>query len=558
MARKLLFLLLSSFLFTGQAAATMSSSIVWEFQADATASMVNGGGFKTGASGVDHSTDNAAVTAWSKTDGTSNASTTFTSAAATFDANIVGNVLHLISGTNGTVGWYEVTAYTDANTITLDRNCSTGAMTNGVFNVGGALDVGGTLEDDFFEEISGANSTDGMKVWIQAGNYTLSEAISMSGSGGSQNPIVVEGYNATRGDTPTGTDRPWIIQGATSFLGGSNVNFYNFYHTGSTDSMFTLGSNSLASNCKFVNTSSTTGRSAFVGNNDSVILNSEAVSLWGRAIKASSAGNLILNNYVHDSDVGVGHGFTSGLTIIDGNIIADNVTAAIQYTGAMVNVVFGKNNTLYGAENTVGIGVSLATGTVDDYLFNNIIYGFVTGVSHADATQTVGFDDYNAYNNNDTDVTNWTKGANDSTAAPGFTNVTQVTGTTGAFVAGGSKLVDTSKNFTTLGVAADDIVYITGGTGTTTRKYVINSISTTTNPNDTLNITVPASPGTDTTANKTYQITLGHDFSIGTNLKALGFPGAFQGATTTGYMDIGGAQRQEAGAATTDVFGMIQ
>ena len=37
------------------------------------------------------------------------------------------------------------------------------------------------------------------------------------------------------------------------------------------------------------------------------------------------------------------------------------------------------------------------------------------------------------------------------------------------------------------------------------------------------------------------------DFSIGTNLKALGFPGVFPGALSTGYMDIGAVQRQEAG-----------
>jgi hypothetical protein len=37
------------------------------------------------------------------------------------------------------------------------------------------------------------------------------------------------------------------------------------------------------------------------------------------------------------------------------------------------------------------------------------------------------------------------------------------------------------------------------------------------------------------------------DFSVGENMKAIGFPGAFRGTTTTGYMDLGAAQRQEAG-----------
>lgn len=39
----------------------------------------------------------------------------------------------------------------------------------------------------------------------------------------------------------------------------------------------------------------------------------------------------------------------------------------------------------------------------------------------------------------------------------------------------------------------------------------------------------------------------GGNYSIGTNLKAKGFPGAFRGSATTGYLDIGAVQRQEQG-----------
>ena len=512
MARKLLLLLLSSLLFTGQAFATMSASIEWDWNSAATANMVNGGGFKAGASGVDHSTDTVAVTAWSKTDGASTASTTFTSLNATFDANIVGNVLHLVSATGTpTVGWYEVTAYTDANTITLDRE--SGTHTVATFNVGGALYVGNSLEDDFFEEISGANSTDGMKVWIKNGSYTPSEAISIAGAGGTQAPIKVYGYTTTHGDATTGTNRPTITQAANAFTGGVNWDFYNIIWTGTAATVWTGGGNSKVVNCKFTNTSSTVDRVAILHSSDALLFNNEAISYWGLAVQLWSSATTAVGNYVHDSNVGMGHGFTTSDHTIVNNIIADNVTAAIRYTGNDADHHLIMNNTLYGAENTIGIGISLASGVTDVFLINNIIYGFATGVSHA-AVQSVGFDNYNDYNNNDTDVTNWTKGANDVTTAPGFTNVTQITGTTGAFVAGGSKLVDTNKNFTTLGVAAGEIVYITGGTGSTTKKYLIDSISTTTNPNDTLNITVPASPGTNTTADKTYQITLGHNFAI--------------------------------------------
>lgn len=87
---------------------------------------------------VDNNLARCDTAAFSGTDGTSNASTTFTSASATFNPTVVGNYLRLASGTNGTVGYYRVTAFTDANTITLDRNCSTAAMTNGAWKIGGA------------------------------------------------------------------------------------------------------------------------------------------------------------------------------------------------------------------------------------------------------------------------------------------------------------------------------------------------------------------------------------------------------------------------------------
>lgn len=59
---------------------------------------------------------------------------------------------------------------------------------------------------------------------------------------------------------------------------------------------------------------------------------------------------------------------------------------------------------------------------------------------------------------------------------------------------------------------------------------------------------VPIGPH-DTTADPQFTNAAGGNFSIGTNLKEAGYPGVFPGATTTGYLDIGAAQRQEPAAA---------
>ena len=123
-------------------------------------------------------------------------------------------------------------------------------------------------------------------------------------------------------------------------------------------------------------------------------------------------------------------------------------------------------NTLYGAETPAGTGISIGTGN-NVAIFNNIIYGFTTGISKTTsvASTTLG---YNNFFNNTTDVSNVTKGANDIALNPTFVDA-------------------------------------------------VNA-----------------------------------DFRIGTNLKAKGFPGAFNGAGSSciGYLDIGAVQREETGTIT--------
>lgn len=62
---------------------------------------------------------------------------------------------------------------------------------------------------------------------------------------------------------------------------------------------------------------------------------------------------------------------------------------------------------------------------------------------------------------------------------------------------------------------------------------------------DLTNITAGAH---DSSADPQFTSAAAGDFSIGTNLKALGWPGAFPGGLSTSYLDMGAVQRQEAGA----------
>ncbi|MDI6732310.1 MAG: right-handed parallel beta-helix repeat-containing protein [Planctomycetota bacterium] len=537
--------------------ATMSSSIIFEFRSTATANMVNGGGFKTGASGTDYSTQNAAQ--WTATDlACTTPSTTVTSATGGFTSAAVGNVIHITAGTNLTIGWYEITAFTDANTLVLDRTPAPSLSGSaGTFYIGGALNVGGSLEDDFFEEISGANTTDGVTVYFYNNNttstvtFTPSEIINIAGTGGTTAPIRIYGYKTTRGDNPAGNSRPTIACGANSFTSSTNFDFYNLQLTGTASYLFSAGTNSKTVNCKFTNSSTTAGRAGLsqATFTNLLLLDCELISYRGRGLDITGSLNIhLIGSYLHDSDIGFRWtGTGAGTPAIINCIFDSHVTAAIQMTAASTSNLIVEGCTLYGSENTTGTGISLAAGQSNARFVNNIIYGFATGASHGTAGQTVTYDDYNDYFNNDTDVSNVTKGDNDLALNPTFTSVAQVTGTTATYA--GSTLTDAGANFNNV-VNSQDFIYIVSGTGVTAGQYLITSHTQTT-------VTTDLDAGENTAANIVYQVTTGRNFAIGTNLKAEGFPGAFQAALSTGYKDIGAVQRQEP-AGANDIFGIIQ
>lgn len=559
--RHLRFILLISvfLLITATCYAALDADTIFEFRSTATANMVNGGGFNStnATPGTDYSTYDAAED--SGTDLTCTDGDAAAPVIASLTHNFVdadeGNIIHITeTGTGFTTGWYEIVS-TSLNTATLDRACgANGALTGGDWYLGGALNVGGSLEDDFFEAISTATAADGITVYFYNNNsttsvtFTPSEAIDISGSGGATNPIKIIGYKTTREDKPTGTSRPTIALGANVLtFTGSNFEVSNLILTGTGTSVITFtGGSSKIINCKVINPSTTADRQGLnssVGGGD-LILNNESINYRGRGCIVQDSA-IVAYNYFHDSDIGLRWLADNGGTVL-GNLITANVTAAISNGTALttnVNSIIG--NTLYGSEAKTGTGLVIVTGVTKMRLLNNIIAGFITGVSGADAS-TSGYDDYNDYYNNTNDVNaaaNWQKGSNDQALDPQFTSVAQVTGTTATYA--GTTLTDAAANFNNV-VDNQDFVLIVSGTGLTTAnvQYLITSHTATT-------ITTSQDAGESGASNWIYQVTTGRNFAIGTNLKALGFPGAFQAGLSTGYLDIGAVQRQEAGSSVT-------
>lgn len=450
---------------------------------------------------------------YSQTDSSRYTSTTMTGAttAATdasgnpFTAQMVGNFICMASGTGVTVGWYEILSIS-GGTATLSSSAGTTysavhAKIGGAVSLGGA--TAGITDNNFFTlAIATANVAAGRYFIKGNATYTLSAAVTTS-AGTPTFPIITEGYATTRGDRPTGSTRPILATGANIFSTGTDARLISLQFTGTGTSTIAPGGRSTVINCKVTNSSSTAARNAFGGNAVAVI-GCEAISYRGIGILGAN-NPLIYGCYIHDCDQGIS---VSTQSEVINCIISGCVTNSIIETGAISTTVTIANNTIYGAENKLGVGITLVQGNGTPVIYNNVLYGLATASSFS-ATTTQQLTDYNDYFNNTNDVSSaaqWPKGANDIAVNPSFTNVTQVTGSTATTTAG-NHLVDSGASFISAGVTAGrDYVYIKSGTGVTAGIYGILSVDSATQITTDITLTANA------TGDKVYQITCGQNF----------------------------------------------
>lgn len=505
------------------------ASVVWEVRSGATAANANGGGFRPGASGVDYSQQAAAQ--YNLTGCTSAAANAII-LNANAAADMVGNIAHVISGTNATPGWYEIISVVVGTSITVDANWGTGAVANGVVNIGGALSLGSAT----------ANQTDtnwasaviaGNTVYIK-GTPSLGATCTIT-NGTSTAPVQVLGYNATRGDNPTGSSRPTLNCAGFTFNPGSNNTTRNIIFTGTNTNVVTVSSNSQTRNCKFINSSTTATRVALnCGSANNTVHDCEAISYRGTGISVANISQ-ILGCYVHDSSIGINIS-SSGSVFISKCIIESCVAQAINNSAGTTAVSHIEGNTLYGCENKLGVGVAINASTTQMRVMNNIIYGFATGISDG-AGAGVNYGDYNCLFNNTTNYSTFTAGANDITTTPSLSGVSQLVVTTATTANSPNTLTKTGANFITNGVTAGrDFVNITS-TGGTAGIYGISSVDSETQ------LTLDLAPGASA-GNVSAQITTGRNFApASNNIKQVAFPRGFPAGLTTSYADLGGVQR---------------
>lgn len=192
----------------------LNAATTWEVQNGG--SDTNGGGYV--GTGTDYSQQAAAqltLTDLACASGTA----VVTSVTGGFTTAMIGNLVQIASGTNFTPGFYEITARTSTNQITLDRDPTTGsAATGGNVKVGGALASPG-------KALSGMVAGNDLFIKYSATPYDITSTTENIASGRLQfnssvcgvsadNLMRVTGYQATRTHENTDLLRPTIRAGA--------------------------------------------------------------------------------------------------------------------------------------------------------------------------------------------------------------------------------------------------------------------------------------------------------------------------------------------------------
>jgi hypothetical protein len=319
---------------------------------------------------------------------------------------MVGNAIYITTASgNWTVGFYFITAYSDTNTVTLDRTPNSGNATAGSGKVGGALT---TLYP--ITSTAGVQSNIGT-IWVRSGSYTMNSAsISLPNMTAATSYIsYLNGYKTVRGDNPTSTDRPAIDLGTVAFSTAAYWEVTNLSMTGTSSALFNAGNTgSKTINCKFVNTGGATKAGALSSNNSNIFINCEFSSAGGYAI-AQCLGSFI-GCYLHDSVYGA-QSVGAAATFI--NCIIDTCsTAGLLLSGASCNF---NNLTIYNC----GVGIDLGGQTVVK-ITNSIITGCTTGIS----ASSVGGNNQSYFNiyNNSTNATNVVLSPSDVVADPLLNN----------------------------------------------------------------------------------------------------------------------------------------
>lgn len=532
----------------------LSSTTIWEIR-PTNGTNTGGGGFNPGNANM--ATDLAATSA-------TGTAPVVSSASYNFVAGDVGAFVFIKSGTNWTPGWYQI-ASVAANAATLTASIGSVYLYDANYHGGisglnlsagcasTASPTGGTWTIDYSQQnavkitytdivCGGAGSTY-TSVANPVGKNIIGNIVYVTG--GDAN-ITAGYYEISSTSTITAT-----VVGATALSTG----------------IVATGAGKLGGSQNGFSTATTTLQGKLVAGNK-VYVKAEA---WNENVTLSVAGSasapIVVEGYTttrgdngratNDLAGGAGAAFTnSGASYIMKNIVAKSAAGSGFTSSAVLMYIncISRNNGASGFTHTT----SNTMNFISCEAYNNTTVGF-----NFSAGNSGGFL-YGCYSHDNT-----SHGFDISGSIPPVVAIFCIADTN----AGNGFKCDTGNvaiinciSYGNTGATTDGILFST----VSTCSVVLNTICST-NGRDGIRATVNglsiytdyncyfANVGTarttvsagvhDVAIDPTFTDGPNGNFAIGTNLKALGFPGLFAGGLSTGYLDIGAVQRQESGGA---------
>ncbi len=448
---------------------------------------LNGGGYDSTISGAGTNYCDQDAAQLSLTDVVTVGTTTVTSVTGGFTSAMIGNCIRIAGD-----AYYFITARASTNSITVDRATGTGTGQNA--RVGGA----------HASLVSYSNGGSGLPTPLIATPLAAGHIINIRGSGSSDPSSVDYDFSAGYWTFPAGDG---TVNGAIQLVGYNGRPLIGhcgllFYDAGTASTYWRLDT------LKFKQTVST-------------------YSTYGAA--------------------GIKYGVTVVNCIFDCNgVDGVGVTAAV-----VVNCEFrnsGSAATGTDGHPAIQIGQAYFLG-LSHLIFGNYIHGWRSnGID--DIALTTGLLGSIGFNIISGCGLNGIRLLGTSYSGSIYNNTIDGNGSAGVVLANALAMCSSIYNniFSnnggygldfTVNLAGDDRIAANGFSGH--NDYYNNSSGARNNRS--------ASPG-DLALDPQYTNAAGGDFSIGTNLKAKGFPSAFPGGASTGYLDIGAVQRLEAGSAS--------
>jgi hypothetical protein len=395
------------------ACAAIPSGAQWEIRAACMTSAQYGGFYSpedAAGGGLDYSQSDNPILTLTDIACANATSTTLTSATGGFTLAMKGNGLYLSGGTNITAGWYCIKTYVDPNTVTVDRAANSGGLdgTGGTVRVGGAV----AAKDATVEAMEPGNTA-----WIKAdATHTLAGSIAQAKDGTAAAPIIIAGYNATRGDNPTGDNRP-LLSGGTMYKVsmGDYVFINNIRISSQTNIAMSTGIGGKAANVQVVQPSASASINAFSVGANGTAINCDASTASSATAFAFIIGQqgCIIGCYANNSPTGI-------TCLFDAEQIL-NCTIDTCVTGVSLGGSSADNIVILGCSFYSGTtGINIPSGCTGIRVVNSVISSFTTGITAADSSLGCVLEDYNNIYNCTTDRTNVPVGANSYDLDPGF------------------------------------------------------------------------------------------------------------------------------------------